>query len=83
MESSINKKDSYGKCLINKKFTNMKTWCHEKNVQNAGGRGGGAGRHEKKNKLYRYNVHNLSPNINKNGGRKNSKNVLHIISKFS
>jgi hypothetical protein len=47
------------------------------------GEGGGAGRHEKKNKLYRYNVHNLSPNINKNGGRKNSKNVLHIISKFS
>jgi hypothetical protein len=41
MESSINKKHSYGKCLINKKFTNMKTWCHEKNVQNAGGRGGG------------------------------------------
>jgi len=43
MESSINKKDSYGKCPINKKFTNMKTWCHEKNVQNAGGRGGGGG----------------------------------------
>jgi len=62
------------------KYEDLVSW---KKCTECRGKGGGAGRHEKKNKLYRYNVHNLSPNINKNGGRKNSKNVLHIISKFS